>query len=218
LYQATQPQAGSPFAPEDYWQQWTLPTANGELRLQSVPGAFAHGRLDKGTALLLEFLQSPAASKLKIKGKVMDFGCGVGVIGLVLKHRHPGIELEMLDTSASALESARASLELNGYEAKVVAADGLDGIKGRFDWIISNPPFHRGVDTDLNIAQRMIARAPALLGNRGRMLLVVNRHLPYEAWLAESFNGQEKVTENREFKVLLAHGSRLAGRGDGVRH
>src|SRR5690606_18381496 len=107
-------------------------------RLRSLPGAFAHGRLDKGTALLLEFLQSSAAVKLKIKGKVMDFGCGVGVIGLLLKQQNPQIVLDMLDTSASALESALASAALIRCEAQVVAADGLDAIKGRFDWIISN--------------------------------------------------------------------------------
>jgi 16S rRNA (guanine1207-N2)-methyltransferase len=205
LYQASQALAGTTFALDNYREDWTLPTPAGELKLQSLPGAFAHGRLDKGTALLLEFLQSPAAQKLKIKGKVMDFGCGVGVIGLLLKQQRPDSTLEMLDSSASALESVQASLQLNGFEAKVTAADGLDAIKGRYDWIISNPPFHKGVATNLGIARRMITRAPALLGNRGKLLLVCNRHLPYETWLADSFAGQEKVAENREFKVLLAY-------------
>jgi 16S rRNA (guanine1207-N2)-methyltransferase len=211
LYEASEAIPGPGFALDDYRQAWNLPTSAGELKLQSLPGAFAHGRLDKGTALLLEFLQSPEAQKLKIKGKVLDFGCGVGVIGLLLKLQRPDSTLELLDSSASALESTRASLQLNGIEAKVTAADGLDAIKGRYDWIISNPPFHKGVNTNLNIAKRMIARAPALLGNRGKLLLVCNRHLPYEAWLAESFSGQDKVTENREFKVLMAYGP---GRGN----
>ncbi len=195
------------FSLDSYRQEWTLPTNLGDLKMVSLPGSFAHGRLDKGTALLLDFLQSTAAESLKIQGRVIDFGCGVGVIGLFLKQRNPAIELEMLDTSASALESTRLSLQANGFEAKVVAANGLESIGGRCNWIISNPPFHSGIATDLEIAQQMVARAPVLLGNRGRMLLVCNRHLPYEGWLEKSFARQEKVAENREFKVLLAYAS-----------
>jgi len=196
------------FTPADYLQEWILPTTAGEIRLQSLPGAFAHGRLDNGTALLLEYLQNAESRQLKIKGKILDFGCGVGVIGIYLKRQYPDIELEMLDTSATALESARLSLLLNGNEAKLTASDGLDKAHDRYDWIISNPPFHKGVATDLDITRRFIASAPAKLGNRGRMLLVCNRHLPYESWLAEAFAGFEKVAENREFKVLQAHGPR----------
>ena len=197
-----------PFSPNDYLQEWALPTKAGEIRLQSLPGAFAHGRLDKGTALLLDYLQSADSRQLKIKGKVLDFGCGSGAIGIYLKRQYPDIDLEMLDTSAVALESARLSLQLNACEAQLTASDGLDQAKGRYDWIISNPPFHKGVATDFEIARRFIANAPAKLGNRGRMLLVCNRHLPYESWLSEAFVGYEKAAENREFKVLQAHGPR----------
>ncbi len=197
-----------PFSPEDYLQQWTLPSAAGEIHLQSLPGAFAHGRLDKGTALLLDYMQNADHRQLRIKGKVLDFGCGAGVIGIYLKRRYPDIELDMLDSSALALESTRLSLARNGCVAQVTASDGLDAAKGRYDWIISNPPFHKGVTTDFDIARRFISTAPAKLGNRGRMLLVCNRHLPYEAWLTEAFVGFEKVAENRDFKVLQAHGPR----------
>ncbi len=209
LYRAEAAIVAEAFDLDAYRQDWSLETESGEIKLQSLPGSFAHGRLDKGTALLLNYLQNVDKKQLKIKGKVLDFGCGSGVIGLFLKQQNSDITLEMLDSSAAALESTRAALLLNDCEAQVIAADGLDAVKGRYDLIISNPPFHKGVATDLDIAQRFIARAPALLGGRGKLLLVCNRHLPYEAWLAESFAGVEKVTENREFKVLLAFGSRI---------
>jgi 16S rRNA (guanine1207-N2)-methyltransferase len=210
-------QESKAFDLDDYRKDWALETPSGEIKLQSLPGSFAHGRLDKGTALLLDYLQNADKKQLKLKGKMLDFGCGAGVIGLYLKQQNPNITLEMLDSSAAALESTRAALQLNECEAEVIAAEGLDSVKGRYDLIISNPPFHKGVATDLDIAQRFIARAPALLGNRGKLLVVCNRHLPYEAWLAESFAGMEKVTENREFKVLLAFGPRSAGDRAGTR-
>jgi len=195
-----------PFLMEDYVQHWTLPSPKGDLEFASLPGSFAHGRLDKGTALLLDYLQSPQGGKLGISGKVLDFGCGVGVIGMLLKQANPTIELTMVDTSASALESTRLSLQRNGFNAEVFPADGLGKITGRYDWIISNPPFHTGIAADLGIAKQMIARAPAVLSRQGRMLLVCNRHLPYEAWIDESFRNREQVCENREFKVILCRG------------
>src|SRR5690606_17906167 len=54
------------FSPDSYRQEWTLPTALGDLKMVSLPGSFAHGRLDKGTALLLDFLQSKTAESLKM--------------------------------------------------------------------------------------------------------------------------------------------------------
>jgi 16S rRNA (guanine1207-N2)-methyltransferase len=196
-------EANQAFSLEDFVQHWTLPGPKGDLEFTSLPGSFAHGRLDKGTALLLEYLQSAQGEALGISGRVLDFGCGVGVIGLVLKQTNPSIHLTMVDTSASALESTRLSLQRNGFEADVFPADGLGKITGPYDWIISNPPFHAGIAADLGIAKQMIARAPDILSKQGRMLLVCNRHLPYEAWIDESFRNREQVCENREFKVIL---------------
>jgi 16S rRNA (guanine1207-N2)-methyltransferase len=206
LYRATSPSAGSEFVLANYWQDWSAELATGELNLKSLPGCFAHGRLDQGTALLLDYLQSEEASPLKIKGKVMDFGCGAGVIGIFLKQQNPAINLELVDSSASALESCKASLALNGVEAQLTPSDGLEKAHGRYDWMISNPPFHKGIATDLDITRRFIAAAPSMLGNRGRMLLVCNRHLAYEAALSETFSVVQKVKENTQFKVLLAFG------------
>jgi 16S rRNA (guanine1207-N2)-methyltransferase len=192
-----------PFSLQDYIQRWTLPGTKGDLQFASLPGSFAHGRLDKGTALLLDFLRSPEGEKLRIQGKVLDFGCGVGVIGLALKQVNPGIDLTMVDSSAGALESTRLSLQANGVDAEVIPADGLGNITGRYDWIISNPPFHQGINADLGTAWQMIARAPSVLGKQGRMLLVCNRHLRYESWIDEAFGARQQVCENREFKVIV---------------
>lgn len=217
LYRAREPLATQEFKLDDYWLDWPVKLATSELILKSLPGCFAHGRLDKGTALLLDYLQSDDASQLKIKGRVMDFGCGAGVIGIFLKQQNPEIRLELLDSSASALESSRASLAINGVEADLTPSDGLEKAHGRYDWMISNPPFHKGVATDLDITKRFITVAPAMLGNRGRMLLVCNRHLPYEGALSETFSVVQKVKEDGQFKVLLAFGRHKPDTGKGAK-
>ena len=67
----------------------------------SYPGVFAHGRLDDGSRLLLDSLPHfPPGSR------VLDYGCGSGVVGYVLRKRVAGIELVLLDVDAVALEAA----------------------------------------------------------------------------------------------------------------
>jgi 16S rRNA (guanine1207-N2)-methyltransferase len=239
LFRAGGARPGVAFRLEDYRQQWELDLPGGALKITSLPGVFAHGRLDGGTALLLRFL-AQQGERLRIAGRVLDFGCGAGVIGLALLCTHPELHLTLLDSNAAALISATWSLAANGFPSafapspvipanvlppspvipanaqhsrgiqpvELLPADGLPATGPSLDWIISNPPFHRGVATDLSVARRFFERAATRLANTGRMLLVCNRHLPYEHWLGEHFAVVEKPLTDRDFKLLLAARSR----------
>ncbi|MEJ8568238.1 methyltransferase [Elongatibacter sediminis] len=226
LFRAAEPLPGTPFDVADYRQQWELQLPpglpGGVLRIESLPGVFAHGRLDGGTALLLKFLGENFAA-LKISGHCLDFGCGAGIIGLALLRANPELDMTLVDSNAAALLSAARSLQANGLASAppatgenipaqpeneprvhLKAADGLPAEGPALDWIISNPPFHQGVDTDFDVARQFFTRAAARLKKTGKMLLVCNRYLPYENWLEKSFQALEKPAENRDFKILLA--------------
>ena len=209
LLRARPPAPPAPFRLDDYREQWTLGEGDQALKLVSLPGAFAHGRLDKGTAFLLDYL----AERPPLTGQVLDFGCGTGVIGLTLLQRSPELELTLVDSAAAALESARLSLAANGLEATILASDGLDDVAGRFDWIISNPPFHRGVQADTSTTERFIMATGRRLKAGGRLLIVCNRHLPYEGWLASCFDAIENRAASHEFKILMAQRPTAARRG-----
>jgi 16S rRNA (guanine1207-N2)-methyltransferase len=187
------------FRPGDYEEHWQVEVFGQALEMVSLPGSFAHGRLDRGTRELLTVLRG-----IRPEGRVLDFGCGSGAIGLALLKRDPGIELTLLDTSSSALESARRSMQANGLEALLLPSDGLDGVTQAQDWIISNPPFHKGVGTDFGIVRRFFEQSNRILAKNGKMLLVCNRHLPYEAWLEQHFYGMQSLYSGPEFKIILA--------------
>ena len=203
LFEATGAQAGEPFEPRDYCRPWSFDAAGRRIEVRSLPGVFAHGRLDAGTALLLDVLPSVQPS-----GRVLDFACGAGVIGLAVRASSENTHLTLLDDSALALESTRLSLEANGFEGDVVASNGLAGLDDHYDWIITNPPFHQGVADDLDVARAFFRQAGTFLAENGRILVVFNRHLPYEGWLRESFNHVECLSQNRVFRVVSARKSR----------
>ena len=152
---------------------FTLQLADGPLEVVSLPGVFSHGRLDLGSALLLEHLDNLPG------GRLLDFGCGAGILGATLKRRYPQSELVLLDVDAFAVESSRRTLAANGLEAEVIAGDGIDAAPRQLAAIISNPPFHQGVHTSYQASETLIERAAEHLQASGEMRIVANAFLRY---------------------------------------
>ena len=205
LFSAQQASHPAPFRLSDYRQNWLLASPSGDLRMVSLPGTFAHGRMDAGTGFLLRVVQSLEPEN-RPAGSVLDFGCGNGIIGIYLLHNNPSLNVTLLDNSALSLEAARLSLLANSLSARLLPSDGLRSVTQRFDWLVSNPPFHRGVAARYDTAQQFFAAAPGALTRNGRMLIVCNQHLPYETWLSEHFAKVELLEKQNRFKVLQASG------------
>ena len=163
----------------------------------TLPGVFNHGKLDLGTALLLEHLPVPHS------GKVLDLGCGSGVIGISMKVRQPALDITLSDIDALALRSSELnSLRLQA-PATIIASNGLQQIEGKFDYIFSNPPFHSGKETDYRFAQNLFRQARKHLTHEGQLWIVANRHLPYEDWAQEAFGQAEVMVQRDGFKIIL---------------
>ncbi|MGM0521587.1 MAG: methyltransferase [Pseudomonadota bacterium] len=173
------------------------------LTLCSHPGVFGHGKLDEGTALLLETLDHKLPKKTR---RILDVGCGDGIITAWLAHR--GHEVTAVDISEFALEATRKTLEANELTGRVLASDVYQALGDeRFDLIISNPPFHQERDIHYGAAGRLISGAPSHLTRGGQLILVANAFLPYSERLTLAFNRFEVVADDRRFKVYWA-GSR----------
>ena len=211
LLEACGPTPEQPFTLAHYMTTWSTQYAGREITLCSLPGVFAHGRLDPGTALLLEVLEH-----LRPQGRVLDFACGCGVVGVALLAAAEHSSLTLLDSSALAIESSRQSLEANRLGAKLLPSDGLAELAAAspapYDWIVSNPPFHRGVASDLDVAADFFRRAGTFLTENGRIVIVFNRHLPYSRWLQQGFDAVERLAENDEYIVVQARMLRKSGK------
>lgn len=192
------------------WElHWQLPTDRGfdpalnSLQLTSLPGVFSHGRLDEGTALMLANMPRIKPSKVRNR-RVLDMGCGTGVIGLSLLSLHPELEVTFCDVNAMALEATRRSLAHNQMQGEVVASDMWSEVTERFDLIISNPPFHTGQNTDYELAERFIRQAKKHLKRSGELRIVANRFLKYPDIIEATFGHCERIAETGRFCIWSA--------------
>lgn len=173
-------------------------TACGQS-FMTLPGVFSHGRIDVGTSVLLEYLPAPAA------GRILDLGCGSGVIGLTMKQRNPELNVALADVDVLATRSSELNALRQGHEVEIFQSDGMADIVGQFDYIISNPPFHQGTNTDYAFAEQLFADAKQQLVSGGQLWIVANRHLPYEDWAKQQFEQVEVMTQEQGFKLIVAY-------------
>lgn len=171
----------------------------GELSVRSLPGVFSHGRLDVGTALLLQHLEGLP------QGDWLDYGCGAGVLGAALKHSYPSTPLHLLDVDAFALESSRLTLAANQLTAEVIAGDSLAEAPHDLAAIITNPPFHQGVHTDYQATERLIQEAKQHLKSGGVLRLVANSFLRYPELIEQHLGPCRILAEQQGFRVYEAH-------------
>lgn len=183
----------------DEWQQvFTIGEGEDALQFASIPGVFKHGELDEGTALLLDNLGKIPSHR------VLDFGCGAGVIGLHLKNRWPDATVEMLDASAEAVYASQQSAQMNNLDVLVYPSNGLSEVKGLFKAIYSNPPFHTGVRTDYSVTEQFIRDVAGQLMVGGELRIVANSFLKYPTQIEQHIGPCQIVAENKKFRVYSA--------------
>ncbi|EDW0109215.1 16S rRNA (guanine(1207)-N(2))-methyltransferase RsmC [Salmonella enterica] len=179
------------FSLESYWAEYSI----DGLTIKTLPGVFSRDGLDAGSQLLLSTLTPHT------KGKVLDVGCGAGVLSAALASHSPKVRLTLCDVSAPAVEASRATLAANGLDGEVFASNVFSEVKGRFDMIISNPPFHDGMQTSLDAAQTLIRGAVRHLNSGGELRIVANAFLPYPKILDETFGFHDVIAQTGRFKV-----------------
>ena len=167
----------------------------------SYPGIFAHGRLDPGTRLLLDALPD-----LPARARVLDYGCGSGVVSYVVGEKGEDVDIHMLDVDSVALEAARKNVP----EGRVHLHCGLPAAADPFDAIISNPPFHRGKAEDPEMIVSLIQGAPALLRPKGMLVFVSQRRLSVEVSLRRNFKETSMLAEDSTFRVWKGGGPKKA--------
>ncbi|TCB52773.1 class I SAM-dependent methyltransferase [Acinetobacter sp. ANC 4779] len=185
----------------DWAQQYTVATPNGDLTICALPGVFSQNRLDVGTAVLLPFLSKVTS------GKIADFGCGAGVISAYLAKLNPKNRIFAMDVDAFALASTRMTFEKNDLapeQLEITAVTGIEEAPLFLHAIVSNPPFHQGIQTDYNASESLCKTSRRHLKSGGELWIVANRFLNYPLLIEQNFGQCTTKADQQGFKVLFA--------------
>ncbi len=176
----------------------SLPDGLPPLAMKTIPGVFAHRRPDAGGLALAEV----ARDRVKPGDRLLDLGCGCGLVGLLLA-RHIGAEgrVSLVDSDSRAFACTVANAKANGLfeRCEVVLNDEGYGGGPVFDVVVGNPPYY----SDYSIAGRFIAEAGYVL-KPGGLALIVARDARRHAELLEEFVGPATIENRRGYQVAIA--------------
>ena len=149
--------------------------------LETAPGLFSPGRVDRGTLAML------SAAGFAPGMKVLDLGCGCGVVGILAARKCGAGNVWLVDIDPQAVDIARKNAGTNGAGGVTcVVSDGLRQLDATgFDLILTNPPYQ----SDFSVAKAFIEKGFNRLKIGGRMLMVVKRKEWYKNKLISVFGG-----------------------------
>ncbi|MCX4549874.1 methyltransferase [Streptomyces sp. NBC_01267] len=192
--------------PSPWPRSYELPAGIGAASGRTVvnhAGIFCAERLDIGTRFFLPHLPRREGPQ-----RVVDLGCGNGVVGTAVALANPQAEVVFTDESFQAVASAEATFRENlgpDAEAEFLVGDTFAGVPaGSVDLVLNNPPFHTHQATSDQTSRRMFSGARTALRQGGELWVVGNRHLSYHVTLKRIFGNCSVVTSDPKFVILRA--------------
>lgn len=161
------------------------------LTLETNEKIFSPSAVDKGTLAMLSLVEFGE------NDKVLDLGCGCGVVGITAAKLIGADRVVMCDIDEAAVDASRKNAQRNGVEAvKIIRSNGLESIPDSdFTIILSNPPYH----TDFAVAKGFIEDGFRKLVTGGRMVMVTKRLDWYKNKLTSVFGGVRVVEKDGYF-------------------
>lgn len=109
--------------------------------LMTSAGVFSKDKLDTGSRILCDYLIS--ADVVDTLGTtILDLGCGIGVIGVILSRFHQPCKITAIDPNAQACHLTQENYVLNHVEGTVLEQDYIND--QTYDTIVLNPPIRVG--------------------------------------------------------------------------
>ena len=164
----------------------------------SGSGVFSKKKVDNGTRVLVE------NCIVKNSWKVLDLGCGYGVIGVVIGKMFSKTIILMVDVNKRALKLAKMNIELHNIEnAEVKYSNLYSTVKGKFNTIIVNPPITAG----RKLCFRIIEEAKEHLEKNG-LLQLIARHRKGGKILGEKmlevFGNMEEKAKSGGYRLYIS--------------
>lgn len=169
---------------------------NKVFSIYSDNGVFSKDRFDYGTRVLLNSVDID-----KLSGNVLDLGCGLGVVGIILGTFNKCINIDMVDINERAIDLAKNNLVLNNVKANVFVSDIYSNIDNKYDFIITNPPIRAGK----NVIRGFLLGSYDYLKDDGILYFVMRKDHGVKSMIKElsvKFN-TSIVNKDKGFYVVL---------------
>jgi len=152
-----------------------------DLELETSKNCFSPGKVDAATLAMLSCIEFEPGQK------VLDLGCGYGVVGITAARLIGAGSVYMVDIDPEAVSYSKKNAERNGVaDVHIILSDGLEALsESGFDVILSNPPYH----ADFSVAKKFIEKGFNRLKIGGKMLMVTKRREWYKNKFISVFGG-----------------------------
>jgi len=180
--------------PRDFSATFPASLPGGETyTLVSLPGVFCHRRPDAGGLALAEI----AARELAPGSRVLDMGCGCGLVGILLAKSQPNVSVTFVDSHARALAATQRNLAALGLEKTELTLSDEGITQPGFSLFAGNPPYY----SDFRIAELFLRTAHATLRPGGICLMVAKAARTLEARQSSCF-GNAEILPRRGYGVV----------------
>ena len=152
-------------------------------------GVFSKDKLDYGTRILLENIDIN-----NLKGRVLDLGCGIGVVGIILGTLNKNISIDMVDINERAIILTKDNVKFNNINNNVFVSDVYSNINGKYNYIITNPPIRAGKE----VVRKFLLGGYDYLTDDGILYFVMRKDHGVKSMIKELVNIYEVDIVNKE--------------------
>lgn len=152
---------------------------NKKYNVYTDNGVFSKDRFDYGTRVLLDSININ-----ELSGNVLDLGCGIGVVGVILGTMNKNINIDMIDVNERAISLSKENIYLNNVTCNVFISDVYSNVDKKYDYIITNPPIRAGKE----VIRRFLFGGYDYLTDNGVLYFVMRKEHGVKSMIRELEN------------------------------
>ncbi len=168
-----------------------------KVKVVSDKGTFSKYRVDLGTSIFIKTLVT-----LPLKGKILDLGCGNGIIGISLKtYFKENIDIEFSDVNQYCIDLTKESLKINNMFARTYCGNGFSNIDQNYGYILLNSPISCGKETCFNLYKE----SKEHLNEKGKLVIVIRKDkgaLSHVKYLSSLFENVEVINKEKGYYII----------------
>lgn len=169
-----------------------------KLTFKSDNGVFSKHSIDFGTNLLLKNVS------LNNTDRLLDMGCGIGIMGISLAKMYPDIKVDMVDVNLRAIELVKENIVNNGISnAQVFESNTYSNVTGEYDVIVTNPPIRAGK----SVVHDIVLNGKNHLINGGKIYVVIQKKQGAESCLKamkEVYASVDVIDKDKGYFIIKA--------------